>query len=281
MYNSSCLISLTGSSDEVFSLALYHFNHTLVTSDLPSPALQVRDETCIAKNVFGQHFNFWVVIFTCTCLCFSRIHFFNSWALLLFQRVLGPCIFILSHCQCYPGFSSFGSTKQPCKENQTCLSVWKSGKGISLSINLRFNINQCWLVNYIVFTARAEFYIIFEEILQTNFFFNAHLNFSLCSYRFLATLKQNTIQSSVHGEDDLNVEHLQLLLLLFHNLSERGRRSVLTQVTQAITEVAQNRDSQLKAVPLNLSRLCLVFDYLLRHYSKPPLYLFEQVIRYF
>lgn len=32
----------SGSSDEVFSLALYHFNHTLVTSDLPSPALQVR-----------------------------------------------------------------------------------------------------------------------------------------------------------------------------------------------------------------------------------------------
>lgn len=102
-----------------------------------------------------------------------------------------------------------------------------------------------------------------------------------CSCRFLGTLKQNTIQSSIHGEDDLNVEHLQLLLLLFHNLSERGRRSVLTQVTQAITEVAQNRDSQLKAVPLNLARLCLVFDYLLRHYSKAPLYLFEQVSRSF
>lgn len=60
-------------------------------------------------------------------------------------------------------------------------------------------------------------------------------------------------------------------------MSERGRRSVLTLVTQAIMEVAQNRDSQLKAVPLNLARLCLVFDYLLRHYSKAPLYLFEQV----
>lgn len=99
--------------------------------------------------------------------------------------------------------------------------------------------------------------------------------------RFLGTLKQHTIQGSVHGEDDLNVEHLQLLLLLFHNLSERGRRSVLTLVTQAITEVAQSRDSQLKAVPLNLARLLLVFDYLLRHYSKAPLYLFEQVSTYF
>lgn len=123
----------------------------------------------------------------------------------------------------------------------------------------------------------------FANKLQKICIFNACFIYSSfqCSCRFLGTLKQNTIQSSVHGEDDLNVEHLQLLLLLFHNLSERGRRSVLTQVTQAITEVAQNRDSQLKAVPLNLARLCLVFDYLLRHYSKAPLYLFEQVNRYF
>lgn len=99
----------------------------------------------------------------------------------------------------------------------------------------------------------------------------------LFPYRFLGTLKQHILQSCVHGDDDLNVEHLQLLLLLFHNMSERGRRSVLALVTQAITEVAQNRDSQLKAVPLNLARLCLIFDYLLRHYSKTPLYLFEQV----
>lgn len=95
--------------------------------------------------------------------------------------------------------------------------------------------------------------------------------------RFLGTLKQHTIQGSTHGEDDLNVEHLQLLLLLFHNFSERGRRSVLILVTQTIIEVAQNKDSQLKAVPLNLARLLLVFDYLLRHFSKAPLYLFEQV----
>lgn len=55
--------------------------------------------------------------------------------------------------------------------------------------------------------------------------------------RFVGTLKQHTIQGSVPGDEDLNVEHLQLLLLLFHNLSERGRRAVLTLVTQAITEV--------------------------------------------
>ncbi|KAG7276340.1 hypothetical protein CRUP_032395 [Coryphaenoides rupestris] len=95
--------------------------------------------------------------------------------------------------------------------------------------------------------------------------------------RFLGTLKQHTIQGSVPGDEDLNVEHLQLLLLLFHNLSEGGRHMVLTLVAQAISEVAQNGESQLKAVPLNLARLLLVFDYMMHHYSKPPLYLFEQV----
>lgn len=97
------------------------------------------------------------------------------------------------------------------------------------------------------------------------------------AHRFLGTLKQHTLQGAVHGEDDLNVEHFQLMLLLFHNLSERGRGKVLTLVTQAIADVALSRESQLKAVPLNLARLLLVFDYLLRHYSKAPLYLFEQV----
>ncbi|CAB1330319.1 unnamed protein product, partial [Coregonus sp. 'balchen'] len=86
---------------------------------------------------------------------------------------------------------------------------------------------------------------------------------------FVGTLKQHAFQGSVPGDEDLNVEHLQLLLLLFHNLSERGRRAVLTLVTQAITE--------LRAVPLNLSRMLLVLDYLLHQYSKVPMYLFQQV----
>lgn len=79
------------------------------------------------------------------------------------------------------------------------------------------------------------------------------------------------------SEEDLNVEHLQLLLLIFHNLSEKGRHTVLTLCTQAIAEVAAHVDSQLQAVPLNLARILLVFDYLLHQYSKTPVYLFEQV----
>ena len=52
---------------------------------------------------------------------------------------------------------------------------------------------------------------------------------------------------------------------------------VLTLVAQAIAEVAQSGETQLKAVPLNLARLLLVLDYMLHHYSKTPVYLFEQV----
>ncbi|XP_008300472.1 E3 ubiquitin-protein ligase UBR4 isoform X1 [Stegastes partitus] len=180
-----------GSSDEVFSLALYHFNHTLVTSDLPSPALQSTLLQQLGVAPFSE----------------------GPWPLYIHPQslsVLSRLLLIWQHKASVQG--------EP--DVPECMKVWE---------------------------------------------------------RFLGTLKQHTIQGSIHGEDDLNVEHLQLLLLLFHNLSERGRRSVLTLVTQAITEVAQSRDSQLKAVPLNLARLLLVFDYLLRHYSKAPLYLFEQV----
>lgn len=96
-------------------------------------------------------------------------------------------------------------------------------------------------------------------------------------FRFVGTLKQHTLQGAVPADEDLNVEHLQLLLLIFHNFSEKGHRSVLTLCMQTIAEIAAHTDSQLQAVPLNLARILLVFDYLLHQYSKAPMYLFEQV----
>lgn len=94
----------------------------------------------------------------------------------------------------------------------------------------------------------------------------------------MGTLKQNAMQGTLPGDtEDLNVEHLQLLLLIFHNFSEKGRRTVLTLCIQTILELMANLDSQLHCVPLLLARLLLVFDYLLHQYSKVPMYLFEQV----
>ncbi|KAK1898672.1 E3 ubiquitin-protein ligase UBR4 [Dissostichus eleginoides] len=143
-----------GSSDEAFSLALYHFNHTLVTSDLPSPALQSTLLQQLGVAPFSE----------------------GPWPLYIHPQslsVLSRLLLIWQHKASVQG--------EP--DVPECMKVWE---------------------------------------------------------RFLGTLKQHTIQSSVQVEDDLNVEHLQLLLLLFHNLSERGRRSVLTLVTQAITEVQYN-----------------------------------------
>ncbi|XP_030194560.1 E3 ubiquitin-protein ligase UBR4 isoform X5 [Gadus morhua] len=180
-----------GSSDEVFSLALYHFNHTLVTSDLPSPALQSILLQQLGVAPFSE----------------------GPWPLYIHPQslsVLSRLLLIWQH----------KATLQGEPDVPECIKVWE---------------------------------------------------------RFLGTLKQHTIQGSIPGDEDLNVEHLQLLLLLFHNLSEGGRHMVLTLVAQAIAEVAQSGETQLKAVPLNLARLLLVLDYMLHHYSKTPVYLFEQV----
>ncbi|TRY87094.1 hypothetical protein DNTS_009169 [Danionella cerebrum] len=180
-----------GSSDEEFSSALYHFNHSLVTSDLPSPSLQ---------NTLLQQLG---------VAPFSE----GSWPMYIHPQslsVLSRLLLIWQH----------KASQQGEPDVPECMKVWE---------------------------------------------------------RFVGTLKQNTLQGAVPADEDLNVEHLQLLLLIFHNLSEKGRRNVLTLCMQATAEIAVHVDSQLQAVPLNLARILLVFDYLLHQYSKAPVYLFEQV----
>lgn len=94
----------------------------------------------------------------------------------------------------------------------------------------------------------------------------------------MGTLKQNALQGTLPSDtEDLNVEHLQLLLLIFHNFSERGRRSIMMLCIQTIVELTANMETQQSSVPLIVARLLLVFDYLLHQYSKAPVYLFEQV----
>lgn len=93
-------------------------------------------------------------------------------------------------------------------------------------------------------------------------------------------MKQNALQGAVPAEtEDLNVEHLQLLLLIFHSFSEKGRRDILMLFVQIIQELSASMDAQMRSVPLTLARLLLIFDYLLHQYSKAPVYLFEQVQR--
>ncbi|XP_034609555.1 E3 ubiquitin-protein ligase UBR4 [Trachemys scripta elegans] len=183
---------LKGTSDEEFAAALYHFNHSLVTSDLQSPTLQ---------NTLLQQLGI---------APFSE----GPWPLYIHPQslsVLSRLLLIWQHKA-----SAQGDPDVP-----ECLKVWE---------------------------------------------------------RFVGTLKQNALQGTLPNDtEDLNVEHLQLLLLIFHNFSEKGRRSILTLCIQTILELTVNMDSQLRSVPLILARLLLVFDYLLHQYSKVPVYLFEQV----
>ncbi|KAF7239331.1 E3 ubiquitin-protein ligase UBR4 [Varanus komodoensis] len=180
------------SEEEEFAAALYHFNHSLVTSDLQSPALQ---------NTLLQQLG---------VAPFSE----GPWPLYIHPQslsVLSRLLLIWQHKASFQGDPDVPE----------CLKVWE---------------------------------------------------------RFVGTLKQNALQGSLPSDtEDLNVEQLQLLLLIFHSFSEKGRRSILTLCIQTILELAANLDSQLRCVPLLLARLLLVFDYLLHQYSKVPVYLFEQV----
>uniref|UniRef100_A0A8C5JL81 Ubiquitin protein ligase E3 component n-recognin 4 n=1 Tax=Junco hyemalis TaxID=40217 RepID=A0A8C5JL81_JUNHY len=183
---------LKGTSDEEFAAALYHFNHSLVTSDLQSPALQ---------NTLLQQLG---------VAPFSE----GPWPLYIHPQslsVLSRLLLIWQH----------KATAQGDPDVPECLKVWE---------------------------------------------------------RFVGTLKQNALQGTLPSDtEDLNVEHLQLLLLIFHNFSERGRRSIMMLCIQTIVELTANMESQQCSVPLIVARLLLVFDYLLHQYSKAPVYLFEQV----
>uniref|UniRef100_A0A8D2M8Y4 UBR-type domain-containing protein n=1 Tax=Zonotrichia albicollis TaxID=44394 RepID=A0A8D2M8Y4_ZONAL len=183
---------LKGTSDEEFAAALYHFNHSLVTSDLQSPALQSTLLQQLGVAPFSE----------------------GPWPLYIHPQslsVLSRLLLIWQHKA-----SAQGDPDVP-----ECLKVWE---------------------------------------------------------RFVGTLKQNALQGTLPGDtEDLNVEHLQLLLLIFHNFSERGRRSIMMLCIQTIVELTANMESQQCSVPLLVARLLLVFDYLLHQYSKAPVYLFEQV----
>ncbi|KAK8723161.1 hypothetical protein OTU49_011870, partial [Cherax quadricarinatus] len=78
--------------------------------------------------------------------------------------------------------------------------------------------------------------------------------------------------------EDLNVEHAQLLLFLFHSLQLMQKKSVLLNVASAVVNVAAvistpMRDTQV----LHLARLLLIFDYLMKNLYEAPQVLIEQV----
>lgn len=80
---------------------------------------------------------------------------------------------------------------------------------------------------------------------------------------------------------DLNVEHAQLLLFLFHSLQLMQKKSVLLSVAAAVVAVAPVINTPLKDTQiLHLARLLLVFDYLMKNLYEAPQILIEQVCVY-
>lgn len=92
------------------------------------------------------------------------------------------------------------------------------------------------------------------------------------------------VQQNSDESEDLNVEHAQLLLYLFHNLSLMQKKSILLLTAGGVircAEVCRNirstddhlKDSQL----ILLSRLLLLLEYIMKHLYYAPDQLLEQV----
>ncbi|XP_052722001.1 E3 ubiquitin-protein ligase UBR4-like isoform X2 [Crassostrea angulata] len=97
--------------------------------------------------------------------------------------------------------------------------------------------------------------------------------------RFITTLKSLMIYNDgTENYEDINVEHLQLLLFLFHSLPLMQKKSLLLFLAQNIIAVAKIDSSKLCDMnPLPLTKMLLVLEYLLHYFYDPPAELLEQV----
>lgn len=87
-----------------------------------------------------------------------------------------------------------------------------------------------------------------------------------------------TDQNELHDLDDINVEHAQLLLFLFHNLKLLQRKSVLFMVSKTIHEVAYVVHSPMKDHQIHfMGRLIHFFEYILKNLYDAPSSLIEQI----
>ncbi|KAL8608129.1 hypothetical protein ACOMHN_016584 [Nucella lapillus] len=98
--------------------------------------------------------------------------------------------------------------------------------------------------------------------------------------RFLSSLKAAILNFDNRTEqfEDVNVEHLQVLIFLFHSLQLSAKKTLLVQIAHIIITIAEMDARRLgEMVPLPLSRLMLVMEYLLHYLYDPPPALMDQV----
>ncbi|KAK8779264.1 hypothetical protein V5799_019395 [Amblyomma americanum] len=93
----------------------------------------------------------------------------------------------------------------------------------------------------------------------------------------LNTMQKAILSSHVDDNEDLNVEHTQLLLFLFHNLQLMQKKVVLLSVAKTIINVAPVSQSPLKDVQIiYIARLLHIFEYLIKNLYDAPAALVDQ-----
>ena len=86
-----------------------------------------------------------------------------------------------------------------------------------------------------------------------------------------------TLQSSLLFTD-VNVEHCQTMLALLYTLSEDNKKQVFTSLCKTMMTALDTPPSQLVAmIPLPITRLCLLIEYMMCHLSTAPDELLQQV----
>ncbi|XP_060527250.1 E3 ubiquitin-protein ligase UBR4 [Cylas formicarius] len=103
-------------------------------------------------------------------------------------------------------------------------------------------------------------------------------------HRLVNTLIENVLNSpqtvTEFEAEDLNVEHAEVLLYLFHSLNLMQKKSVVLLMAGGVLRCSEIARSPLKESQLlNLSRLLLLFDYIMKHLYDVPTSLLEKIQR--
>ncbi|XP_026324095.1 E3 ubiquitin-protein ligase UBR4 isoform X3 [Hyposmocoma kahamanoa] len=107
-------------------------------------------------------------------------------------------------------------------------------------------------------------------------------------HKIVNTLQECALQSQPsqdHDYEDLNVEHAQLLVYLFHSLTLMQKKSVLLMTSNAIIKVVEtlaisDRKKSMTLAPHQLmltTRLMLLLEYLMKHLYDAPQTLLQQI----
>ncbi|XP_072935202.1 E3 ubiquitin-protein ligase UBR4 isoform X5 [Epargyreus clarus] len=107
-------------------------------------------------------------------------------------------------------------------------------------------------------------------------------------HKIINTLQECALQSTPsqdHDYEDLNVEHAQLLVYLFHSLTLMQKKSVLLMTSNAIIKVVETLSISDRKRAMNLAphqlmlttRLMLLLEYLMRHLYDAPQQLLQQI----